>query len=188
MLPVWGNERKRHINLGGASASTSQSMIIDQAKIRREERIEAKRRADAAIKVQSWWRGAQEAHKVRAAVRADLQTELSRSGAEAPVEIQTLRKLVVVGKNWKGKESGISSDGKVVLGMWSERVVASGPGMSSPLLHLICCAERRSDTLFRAHDSPSWLTLIKQLALLIIQAVANDISYVVVDTGYFFLF
>ncbi|KAF5340438.1 hypothetical protein D9758_013567 [Tetrapyrgos nigripes] len=158
MLPVWGNEGKRHINLGGTSTSTSQSTILDQAKVRREERLEAKRRSDAAIKVQSWWRGAQEARRVRANVRVELENDLRQGGAETLVGIQTLRKLVIIGKNWKGKEQSISRDGKVVLGIWSERVVASG-----------------TDSLFFVHESPSWLTLVKQLSLLIIQSVANDV-------------
>jgi len=126
MLPVWGNERRRQINLGGAATSTSQSTILDQAKIRREERLEAKRKTDAAVKIQSWWRGNREARKVRAKVRVELEKEMV--GGD-PLTIQTLRRLVIVGKSWKGKD-GTSGEGKDVLGLWSTKVVAKGTGAS----------------------------------------------------------
>ncbi|KAK7469449.1 ubiquitin-protein ligase (E3) [Stygiomarasmius scandens] len=153
MLPVWGNERRRQINLGGAATSTSQSTILDQAKIRREERLEAKRKTDAAVKIQSWWRGNREARRVRAKVRVELEKEMV--GGD-PLTIQTLRRLVIVGKSWKGKD-GTSGEGKDVLGLWSTKVVAKG-----------------TDSLFSAYENPSWLTLMKQVSLLIVQAVAND--------------
>ncbi|THV03800.1 HECT-domain-containing protein [Dendrothele bispora CBS 962.96] len=156
MLPVWGNERKRTINLGGAATSTSQSTILDQAKVRREERLENKRKADAAIKIQSWWRGAVDARRVRAQVRAELEKELNGSEREPPVGIQTMRRLVIVGKSWNGNEE-TSSEGKDVLGLWSEKVLLKG-----------------TDSLFYARENPSWLTLIKQISLLVVRAIADD--------------
>ncbi|EIN13090.1 HECT-domain-containing protein [Punctularia strigosozonata HHB-11173 SS5] len=67
-----GDDKRRRINLGGTSSATSHTSIIDQAKARRLEREAHKRRTDAAVKVQSLWRGV----STREAICKDLKGEL----------------------------------------------------------------------------------------------------------------
>ena len=66
MIPNFsGPNRAREINLGGASSTSSQAVILNEAKVRREQREDARRRLENAVKIQAWWRGVQEARAVR---------------------------------------------------------------------------------------------------------------------------
>jgi ubiquitin-protein ligase E3 C len=66
-----GDDKRRRINLGGASSAVSQASILDQAKARRLEREANKQRQDAAVKIQSLWRGV----RTRAAFRQEMRDE-----------------------------------------------------------------------------------------------------------------
>ncbi|KAJ7148938.1 HECT-domain-containing protein [Mycena crocata] len=106
MLPLFGDEKRRQINLGGSSSNTTLSSITDQAKARRAERIEQKRRNESATRIQAWWRGV---FKIRAA-KAEM-----RRVFEADIDGLTgLRCLVLIGMDQE------------VLGMWSQTVSEKG--------------------------------------------------------------
>jgi ubiquitin-protein ligase E3 C len=106
MIPIWGDERRRPINLGGASSASSHAAILDQAKARRQEREENRRREENAVRVQAWWRGAKEARLVRAHMKNVFEGDV--------LGITGLRCLVLIGRD------------EEVLGRWSSAMVASG--------------------------------------------------------------
>ncbi|KAJ7081832.1 HECT-domain-containing protein [Mycena belliarum] len=108
MLPLFGDERRRQINLGGSSSVSTLSSITDQAKARRAERTEQKRKNDNATRIQAWWRGV-------SAIRA-AKKEMRRV-FEADVEgITGLRCLVLIGMD------------QDVLGRWSQVIGEKGEG------------------------------------------------------------
>ncbi|KAJ4475005.1 HECT-domain-containing protein [Lentinula aciculospora] len=150
MLPIFDTERRRRINLGGASSSTSHSSILDQAKLRREERIEQKRRVDNAVKVQAWWRGTKEHQRVRLEFRKNLEHALNRGDL---LHLDTLRMLVIVGRKQTTDK---------ILSIWSEKLVQCGPDC---VFDLFAASEE---------DSKSYLVLLKQLLLLLLQEVARN--------------
>ncbi|KAH9476402.1 hypothetical protein JR316_0011977 [Psilocybe cubensis] len=59
MIPAFGDEHKRKINLGGSGALSSSSAadIFSRVQAERQARREAKRREAAAVRVQAVWRG-----------------------------------------------------------------------------------------------------------------------------------
>lgn len=116
MLPIFGSERRRQINLGGASSSTSHSSIIDEAKLRREERILIQKQTNNAIKLQAWWRGMREQRQVKGHLRTKLEDALNRGDL---LSLETLRMLVIVGR--------MQAD-DTILSNWSEKLVEYGPG------------------------------------------------------------
>ncbi|KAF4562672.1 hypothetical protein EYR36_004066 [Pleurotus pulmonarius] len=63
---MFADERRRKINLGGASSAQSHAIILDQAKARRLEREALRRKQEQATRIQAWWRGQKEARLVRA--------------------------------------------------------------------------------------------------------------------------
>ncbi|ESK89887.1 hypothetical protein Moror_802 [Moniliophthora roreri MCA 2997] len=89
MLPFLDDpSNKRTINLSGQSTSTSHQSILEQAKQRRNERIEHKRRTDAAIQIQGWYRGRKEARRVREVLAGEI--------VDGRLDLETLRKLILV--------------------------------------------------------------------------------------------
>ncbi|KAG1784544.1 HECT-domain-containing protein [Suillus plorans] len=70
MLPLFGDERRREINLGGSSSvTTSQTAILNQARARRIERETVRKRQDSAVTIQAWWRGITDSRRVRQELR-----------------------------------------------------------------------------------------------------------------------
>ncbi|KAL0063149.1 ubiquitin-protein ligase (E3) [Marasmius tenuissimus] len=111
MLPLFTGtdptSSRRRINLGGASSSSSSAQsTLESAKARRNERLEHRRRVDAASQIQAWWRGLLE----RRAVRERLSRELDSSGKW---DVDSIRRVCFIG----------SGD---VVGRWSRGVVESG--------------------------------------------------------------
>ncbi|KAG2018861.1 ubiquitin-protein ligase [Coprinopsis cinerea AmutBmut pab1-1] len=102
MLPFYDEERKRRINLGGTSRSTTSSSILDQVRIQRLQREEQKKQQDAALSIQAWWRGHREWRRVK--------TELRGAWELDPFGITGLRCLVLLGND------------EETLGRWSERM------------------------------------------------------------------
>ncbi|TEB27548.1 HECT-domain-containing protein [Coprinellus micaceus] len=102
MLPFLGGEHKRRINLGGSSRVASASDLLDSVKAQREARLERKRRQDAAVKVQAWWRGRSQTEKVKDEMRATFRNDV--------MGITGLRCLVLM---------GLDED---ALGLWSHTV------------------------------------------------------------------
>jgi len=108
MLPTFGSERRRPINLGGATSVSSQAAILEEAKSRRLERQNVKRRQEKAIKLQAWWRGVNEAKAARNAMRKAFEDD--------PTGITGLRCVVLIGKD------------EEILGKWSTTMVNAGEG------------------------------------------------------------
>ncbi|KAJ3917427.1 HECT-domain-containing protein [Lentinula edodes] len=151
MLPLFDTDRRRRqINLGGASSSTSHSSILDQAKLRREERIEQKRRTDSAVKVQAWWRGTKEQQRVRLELRRNLEEALDKGEL---LRLNTLRMLVVVNRK---------QTPDTTLSKWSRNLIQYG-------------SDRVYD-LFAASNNAgqSYMVLLKQVLLLLLQEVARN--------------
>ena len=90
MFTPFADERKRKINLGGVSGALSNSTLIGQARALRTERLEQQRKHENASKVQAWWRGTQEARRVRRELRRMFEQDVSG--------MQGLRCLVIIGK------------------------------------------------------------------------------------------
>lgn len=115
MLPVFGDERrKKEINLGGASSVATHAAILDQAKTRRLERQDVRRRQESAIKVQAWWRGMLTMKASRERMRAVFDADMTN--------LSGLRCLVLIGRDEER------------LGRWSSMVVSAGEGMLVSLI------------------------------------------------------
>lgn len=82
------DRKRRQINLGGSSHSSSAG-VLTEAKLLRNERSSQKRRSDAALKVQHWWRGVLERRRVKQQLRARFQND--------PQTLDGLRCLTLIG-------------------------------------------------------------------------------------------
>jgi ubiquitin-protein ligase E3 C len=96
MLPLFGaddasSKRRRQINLGGTSSGASQASLLEQAKARRDERDAQRRKHDAAVRIQSWWRR----YRERRTVRSQLK-EVVRNDTKG---VRGLRALVLIGRD-----------------------------------------------------------------------------------------
>ncbi|EJC97865.1 HECT-domain-containing protein [Fomitiporia mediterranea MF3/22] len=126
MQPLFdGDDRqKRLINLGGASTVASHDDVLQNARAGRNERLQQRRSEEAAITIQSLWRG----HVTRRRVRAELASRFDSD----PSSIDAMRCLVLL------------KDDEERLCIWSEHIVsdgqaelASGPEQGSWLV-LVC--------------------------------------------------
>ncbi|KAF7339313.1 HECT-domain-containing protein [Mycena sanguinolenta] len=106
MLPLFRDEKRREINLGGTSSVFTRSQIIDQAHAARIERAEHKLQR-AAICIQSWWRGVAAVCAAKADMRKAFETDIEG--------LLGLRCMVLIGMDQ-------------VLGKWSQTIVAKGEG------------------------------------------------------------
>ncbi|EJF56635.1 HECT-domain-containing protein [Dichomitus squalens LYAD-421 SS1] len=107
-VPLFGdqpNKRRRHINLGGIHSATTHNDILQDAKLRRSQREEQKRRQDAALHIQRIWRS----HLARAAVRQSLRATFLQDLSS----LTALRCLVLLGQD------------EDALGRWSTVILAS---------------------------------------------------------------
>ena len=165
MLPLFDNERKRKINLGGVSSASSRSAILDQVQAQRIERDELKKKQDNAMKIQAWWRGLQQEMMMRNKMRKSFENDV--------VGITGLRCLALIGRR-----------DEAALAMWSNTMVELGAGMSD-ILDGDCfkgCAD--SDVVAGAlfglalSGDPqlqnSWLILIKQVCFLLLLSVSKS--------------
>ncbi|KAG6888453.1 hypothetical protein C0995_008128 [Termitomyces sp. Mi166 len=107
MFTPFGDERKRKINLGGVSSVVSNTTLLGQARALRTERLEQQRRHENASKVQAWWRGTQEARRVRRQMRRMFEQDVCG--------VDGLRCLVIIGR--KDEEA---------LATWSSAMAAGG--------------------------------------------------------------
>ncbi|GBE82990.1 HECT-domain-containing protein [Sparassis latifolia] len=106
MIPVFGDDpikRRREINLGGAHSAVSYSDILNDAKAKRLRRLDVKRREEAAISIQAWWRGHSEARFVKQNLLCTFQEDVT--------SLRGLRCLVLIGQD------------EEALGAWSAAVV-----------------------------------------------------------------
>lgn len=84
--------RKRPMNLGGSTTTTSHASILDSAKARREERALQKQKSDAAASIQAGWRGRAE----RLRLKHELKSQLATPSATSDV-LDLLRAVVLFG-------------------------------------------------------------------------------------------
>jgi hypothetical protein len=101
-------EKRRKINLGGATSVASQTDILHSAKARRNEREEIRRRHESALCIQSHWRSFQQYRVVR--------QRLSHIFQEDVLALNGMRALVLIGSD------------DVLLAQWSEAVIRAGDG------------------------------------------------------------
>ncbi|KAF8638999.1 hypothetical protein AX17_001801 [Amanita inopinata Kibby_2008] len=105
-VPLFVEEQRRRINLGGASAAASQASLVDDARTKRSERSEQKRRQDSASKIQAWWRGLVQIGQLKKELKAGFEADV--------LGIQGMRCLVLLGRD------------EVSLGVWSRAVLENG--------------------------------------------------------------
>jgi len=110
MLP-FAQEKRRKINLGGATSVSSQTDILHSAKARRSAREEIRRRHESALCIQSRWRSSQQSRVVKLI--------LSELFQEDVLGLNGMRALVLIGNNDE------------LLAQWSEGVVRAGDGEPS---------------------------------------------------------
>ncbi len=109
-------EKRRKINLGGATSVASQTDILHTAKARRSEREELRRRHESAICIQSRWRSFQQYRAVR--------RQLSQMVQEDLLGLNGIRALVLIGND------------EALLARWSEAVISAGDGeLSIPSIY-----------------------------------------------------
>ncbi|KAF9456890.1 hypothetical protein BDZ94DRAFT_1274548 [Collybia nuda] len=125
MLPLFGDERKRKINLGGTSTASSHRTILEQARAQRDERSAQKRREASAVRIQAWWRGMQQTGNVRQGMRQEFESDVKG--------LVGLRCLVLMGPR----------DEEALL-IWSREMVRGGP---STLFELARHTETRESWL-----------------------------------------
>ena len=101
-------EKRRKINLGGATSVASQTDILHSAKARRSEREEIRRRHESALCIQSHWRSFQQYRAVR--------QRLSQMFQEDVLGLNGMRALVLIGND------------DLLLAQWSEAVIRTGDG------------------------------------------------------------
>ena len=104
-----GDDRRRNINLGGASSAATHASILNQAKARRFEREYSRKRHDSATRIQSWWRGLHQGRVIK--------QQLKNSFEQDVLGINGLRCLVLIRQD------------EEVLGTWSTALVNGGIGV-----------------------------------------------------------
>ncbi|KIY44522.1 hypothetical protein FISHEDRAFT_67438 [Fistulina hepatica ATCC 64428] len=77
MYPLFGDETRRKINLGGVSTRSNRADILSDASARRIERERAQRQRIAATRIQSWWRGARAAEVKRAELKRTFEGDVT---------------------------------------------------------------------------------------------------------------
>jgi len=153
----FGDERKRKINLGGVSGSTSHTAILQRVQNERLARQEQKRRTDSAVKIQAWYRGLHEARRMK--------QEMRKAFASDVLGLTGLRCLVLIGRD------------EEVLGQWARAVLDGGEGESSLDIDSGSSYKLISGQVFspaKGAHATSWLVLIRQASLLLLQSVADD--------------
>ncbi|KAF5367884.1 hypothetical protein D9615_010487 [Tricholomella constricta] len=108
MFTPFGDERKRKINLGGASSAVTHTALLDRTKALRNERLDQQRRQKSALRVQAWWRSVKEARVERVEMRRMFEGDVTG--------LVGLRCLAVIGR--KDSEA---------LAIWSQSMAAAGP-------------------------------------------------------------
>jgi ubiquitin-protein ligase E3 C len=108
MIPVFNDDRKRKINLGGVVPATTPAAIIDRVREERLVRAQQKRRVEKAVRIQAWWRGIRESRYAKIDLRKAFEADVTG--------ITGLRCLVLIGKD------------EEVLSQWSKAMLELGNG------------------------------------------------------------
>lgn len=114
MLPLFGadDRKRRNINLGGRLTSNTHTSILDEARLRREERQSQLKRQQNAVRIQAWWRGRREARAIRVQLRHTL--------GQDPTGINGLRAVALIGQD------------EETLAIWSHNALQSGESEWDP--------------------------------------------------------
>lgn len=72
-----GRTDRREVSLRGNSKKLSRKDAIEKAKVERQERLESRQRADAAVRLASVWRGSQERSQLRQSAFSQLSAKYS---------------------------------------------------------------------------------------------------------------
>lgn len=115
MIPVFDDERKRKINLGGVVPATTPAAIIDRVREERLIRAQQKRRVEQAVRIQAWWRGLREARYAKLKMREAFEADVTG--------MTGLRCLVLIGKD------------EEMLSQWSKAMLELGKG-EFPISHI----------------------------------------------------
>ena len=91
LMSLFADESRRKINLGGSSATQTQSALFDKVKQQRELRLQQKRRSEAATKLQAQWRRVEEVRKLRKEMRTLFESDVTG--------LTGLRCLVLMGQD-----------------------------------------------------------------------------------------
>lgn len=154
MLPLFGDDKRREINLGGSSSVTSQAAILNQARARRIERETIRKRQESAVTIQAWWRGITGARRVR--------QQLRRQFAGDVTGLTGLRCLVLIGQD------------DDVLDRWATEVLSKGA--HSWINHTSASLWFNSGSLFSLANGPDrehWLVLMRQVTFLLLRSVSD---------------
>lgn len=114
-VPLFGdqpNKRRRAINLGGTHTATTHTDILQEARLRRLQRNDHKRRQDAATLIQRSWRSYLALSSARRSLRSKFDQDVS--------SLTALRCLVLLGHD------------EDALGRWSTVILASRKGAHRP--------------------------------------------------------
>ncbi|KAI0039666.1 HECT-domain-containing protein [Auriscalpium vulgare] len=105
---ILGQEKRRRINLGGATSASSHVDILHQAKAQRSQRQDSRKRQESAAHIQAWWRGVCRRRAVKRELRLLFEADA--------LGLNGLRALVLIGRN------------EEVLAQWSSAVLQEGEG------------------------------------------------------------
>jgi ubiquitin-protein ligase E3 C len=117
ILPAFGDEWKRKINLGGVSSTNTQAAILNRVQAERAARAEHKQRTESAVRIQAWYRGLVDARATRQEMRKAFNADV--------MGLTGLRCLVLIGKDDE------------VLGTWTRAVLQLGPGAFTLIFHIL---------------------------------------------------
>ncbi|TFK19059.1 ubiquitin protein ligase [Coprinopsis marcescibilis] len=146
MFPFEDHSRKRKINLGGSSRATTQADILGQVRQQRQARLEIKRREDAAVAIQAWWRAKLEWRVVRMQLWAQFQADLGAGDGAGLQELRAMRCLMLL------------KDYKDAMGVWTASLNSGG--------------QERVFALAKTPFAQSWLVLVKIFAIELLKLIA----------------
>jgi len=72
---MFGDERRREINLGGAQLTATQQSVLAQVQQQRQRRQNERMRLEAAVVIQATWRAYTEASRTREILRREFNAE-----------------------------------------------------------------------------------------------------------------
>lgn len=136
---------------------TSHAAIIDRVREERSIRAQQKRRVEKAIRIQAWWRGAREARNTKMEMRKAFEADVTG--------ITGLRCLVLIGKD------------EEVLSRWSKAMLELGKGAFSKYFIIFMVTHATLESIFalaQGDQRNSWLVLIRQACLFLLQSIADS--------------
>ncbi|KAJ3505226.1 hypothetical protein NLJ89_g7531 [Agrocybe chaxingu] len=156
MFP-FDSERKRKINLGGASSSSSSTSILRNVHAEREARAAHRLRTDSATRIQTWYRGVKASGQTREEMKAMFEADVTG--------LRGLRCLVLICRRSRAGKNveKLSRDGEEALSRWAGEVGALGP-------HALWTLVLSSNPAIQS----SWLALILQVGLILVRAVSES--------------